>query len=103
MVTERRLGLSDVLHAIPGIDHIYYQPNEGTRLEYPCILYKRDPTYTVSADNIKYHVRGRYEIKLIDRVPDNPALDVLLSLPYSSHRANYVADGLNHDVFDLYY
>lgn len=102
-VTAKRLTLSEILNAIPDIKKVYYQPDEGTKLEYPCILYKRDPTSVTHADNIKYRLRGRYQITLIDRLPDHSAFDVLLSLPYCSHSASFVADGLNHDIFDLYH
>lgn len=103
MALRPRLELSEILNDIPDIKEVYFQPNEGTRLEYPCILYTRDPTYTESADNIKYLTKGRYEVTLIDHLPDHTAFDVLLNLPYSRHVNSFVADGLNHHVFDLYH
>lgn len=102
-VTATRLRLSEILNAIPEIEKVYYQPDEQTKLEYPCIVYKRDPTQVTHADNIKYRVRTRYQITLIDRLPDHTAFDVLFNLPYCSHTASFAMDGLNHDVFDLYH
>lgn len=103
MVLGRRDELSAILGDISTVSKVYFQPNENTKLVYPCITYSRDPTYHQAADNTKYLVKDRYQITLIDRAPENPAFDVLLDLPYSSHVASFVADGLNHHVFDLYH
>jgi len=86
----------------PG-DRVYYQPPENVKLAHPCIVYSKAPAYRQSADNIPYVVRRRYDVTLIDRSPDHPAFDALVSRRYTSHTTSYVVDGLNHDVFDLYH
>ena len=104
--SQRRLKTSDLLNEIKAAGHVskvYFSPDEESQMVYPCITYSRDPTYTVAADNQKYLVRDRYTVTLIDRMPLNPAFDVLLNLPHCSHQTSFVADGLHHDVFDLYH
>lgn len=102
-MAQDRMSLSQILNKIDSVKRVYFQPNESSQIEYPCITYSRDPTYIVAADNVKYLRRGRYQVTLIDRKPENPAFDILLNLPYCSHTTSFVADGLNHDVFDLYH
>lgn len=86
----------------PG-DHVSFQPNEQSEIKYPHIAYARDPAYRLSADNIRFLHRDKYILTYMDRKPDSSVFDELEKRPYCSHRASYVEDGINHDVFDLYH
>lgn len=83
--------------------NVYYQPPDGLMMKYPAIRYSKSNIQGDFANNARYSKRTRYELILIDRDPDNPAIDELLKLPYCTHDRWYAADGLNHDVFTLYY
>ena len=111
MGLARRLVLQAELEAllvpddrvsVPG-DHVSFQPDEGSKIQYPHIVYSRNPAYTLKADNMNYHRMDHYTVTYIDREPDNPVFDILEARQYCSHENSFVIDGLNHDVFDLYH
>ena len=98
-----RLELQSKLEELLGFKHVYYQPPETIKMEYPAIKYSKSNIQTRSADDRTYSKMTRYEIIVIDRKPDNPVIDELLKLQYCSYDRSYKADNLNHDVLILYY
>ena len=46
-----RHELHDELKELLGTNRCYFQPPESIKLEYPCIIYKRDPSDILRADN----------------------------------------------------
>ncbi|EET59428.1 hypothetical protein BRYFOR_08519 [Marvinbryantia formatexigens DSM 14469] len=98
-----RLELQSKLEELLGVKHVYYQPPEGLKMEYPAIRYSKNRISTQKANNSAYIKHIRYEIIVIDRRPDNPVIEKLLELPYCSYDRHYVSDNLNHDVLTLYY
>jgi hypothetical protein len=72
-------------------------------MEYPAIVYNRGRAETIFADNSPYRLTKNYEVILISRNPDEPIFDALAAMPMCTHERFYVADNLNHDVFDLYF
>lgn len=100
---DRRLELQKILENILGSRNVYFQPPSNTKLTYPCIIYERNAIETRHANNGKYNSKIRYSIMLIGRSPENQLINELLKLPYCSYDRFYVADGLNHDTFTLYY
>lgn len=98
-----RLGLQNKLEQLLGTKHVYYQPPESLKMEYPAIIYSKSRIETKKADNSTYLKNIRYNITVIDKRPDNPVIDKLMTLPYCSYDRQYKSDGLNHDVLTLYY
>lgn len=98
---ERRLTFQKILESI--LPNVYFQPPTGMQIVYPCIVYERDREYKDWADNLPYHKEIGYQVTLISRDPDDPAWDVLDDLPKSSFNRHYAKDGLNHDVFEIYF
>lgn len=98
-----RLELQSKLCEILGSDSVYYQPPETIKMEYPAIVYTKESVRKWSADDRPYVKRNRYTVTVIDRRPDNAAIDKLLELPYCSYDRHYAADNLNHDVLTLYF
>lgn len=98
---DRRQQLSDLLHELA--PNVYFQPDENASMQYPCIVYSRDGAHRVSADNAGYRRVQKYQVTLIDRDPENPAVETLGLLPLCTPTRSFRADGLNHDVFELYY
>lgn len=98
-----RLELQSHLEELLGVKHVYYQPPESLKLEYPAIVYSKSTIGKRAANNAGYYWLTRYEITVIDRKPDNPVIDKLLMLPYCSYDRWYPSDNLNHDVLTLYY
>lgn len=83
--------------------HVYFQPPQSTRLQYPAIVYRRSKIQNDHADDIIYRQKTRYEVTVIDENPDSEILERIFSLRYCEHDRHYAADNLNHDVFTIYY
>lgn len=98
-----RLELQEKLEELLGSKSVYYQPPESVKMEYPAIRYSKSRIDVKRADNSIYSKNIRYELIVIDRKPDNPVIDKLLELPYSSYDRGYKADNLNHDVLTIYW
>lgn len=99
---DRRLTLQSILET-QGAKQVYFQPPENIRLEYPCIIYSRARSTDRHADNNRYHSQMRYLITVIDRNPDSQIVSTIQNLPFCSLTNHFVKDGLNHDVFTLYF
>ena len=99
-----RLDLQTLLASIvPGTGRAYYQPPESVQMEYPCIVYKRMSIEGTRANNGLYSHKTLYQVTAITSDPDDTWHFDILGLPLCSHDRSYVADGLHHDVFELYY
>lgn len=100
---DRRKQLNDILKEVLGADNVYFQPPEDRIMQYPCIVYERDNSSVLHADNLPYRSHLRYQVTLIDQNPDSVVVDKLLALPLCSFNRHFATSGLNHDVFVLYY
>ena len=99
----RRVDLQETLQKIMGQNKVYFQPPENVKMKYPCILYSRSTGQTRFADNNPYTIDRRYELILIDEDPDTEFFEPIAELKSCTFERHYVSDGLNHDVFYLYY
>lgn len=100
---NNRLKLQSELEKLLGNRHVYYQPPESLKIDYPAIIYSKDDINSRYADNTGYRFLTRYTITVIDKKPDNTVIDKLLSIPYCSFDRHYISDNLNHDTLTLYY
>ena len=100
---SKRLELHNKLVTLFGNNHVYYQPPENLKMEYPCIRYSKSDITSRHADNINYVNKTSYEIVVIDKHPDNAVIEKILELPLSSYDRHYISDNLNHDVIRIYY
>lgn len=98
-----RAQLQFLLEEVLGSDQVYFQPPASILMAYPCIVYHRDTAYTTHADNHPYRYVKRYQVTVIDRDPDSEIPDKVAELPQCSHNRFFVANNLNHDVFNLYF
>jgi hypothetical protein len=96
-----RLELHQLLKSIT--DNVYFQPPENVKLEYPCIIYKRDFAETEFADDIPYTFMLRYMVMVIDQDPDSDIPGKVAALPMSVFNRFYTADSLNHDVYNVFF
>lgn len=86
------------------LENVYFQPPEGFKLEYPCIIYSRNNVYPQFANNKNYIDHDRYELILIYREPDSELPKSVLShFNYCRLDRHYISDNLYHDAFNLYY
>ena len=102
-MVQNRIDLHNILTAIPNVAAVYYQPPINTKLVFPCIIYKRDGSYTDNANNNKYIFKKKYQITVVTRTPDETIADRVETLRYSSFDRHYVSDGLNHYIFTIYF
>ena len=102
-IKRTRLTLQTKLEDLLGSNHVYYQPPENLKMEYPAIRYSKSDEKDIYANNIKYLSMSVYDLVVIDKKPDNPVIKKLLELPYSEFDRHYVADGLNHDIIRIFY
>lgn len=98
-----RLELHSVLQELLGSSNVYYQPPESIKMQYDAIRYSKKNIDSKYANDRKYSMIDCYEIIVISRLPDNPVIKKLLSLPYCSYDRHYVADNLHHDVLTIYW
>lgn len=94
-----RLDLHSELTSIMGTNPVYYQPPQNIRLSYPCCIYSLDDINKYYANNKSYNNISRYSVTLITKDPEDPAVDLLSDLMYSSFDRHFVNDNLHHFVF----
>ena len=98
-----RLELQSKLEKIMESRHVYFQPPESVKMEYPAIRYSMEGVRTEMANNSLYYMINRYELILISRIPAMNTVTKLLQLPYCSLGNPYKADNLYHYPFTLYF
>lgn len=101
MAPRRELQRS--LEALLGSGNVYFQPPSDVKLQYPCIVYNLDGVDSDHANNNDYLVKKFYQVTYIDRKPDSPLVDKLVTYPYSSLNSTMRVEGLNHYVFRIYH
>jgi len=102
---NNRLDLHAKLIDILGSNNVYFQPPEGIRIKYPCIIYERSSIDVNHADDISYARMVQYEIMFITKEPDTNdfIMKMLDAFKYCSYSRHFVSDNLNHEIFILYY
>jgi hypothetical protein len=99
----QRLELQTLLESVLGSKNVYFQPPSNIGMNFPCIIYKRDD-FNINYANNKFYVgKKRYQITVVDKNPDSLISDAVATLPLCSYDRFYVADNLNHDVFNMFF
>lgn len=103
-----RLDLHEIFIDILGtkghpISRVYFQPPSTIKLEYPCIIYKRSNQKDFFSNDRIYIGMKRYLVTVVDKNPDSLIPDKVLGLRYCSFSSHYSVDGLNHDIYTLYF
>ena len=96
-----RMDLQTLLKTIT--THVYFQPPETMKIQYPCVVYKRDGLKTLFANDKPYQHKTRYQIIVIDRDPDSDIPAKIAALPLCLFDRSYPSNNLNHDVYNLYF
>lgn len=96
-----RSQLSELLHS--KCSDVYFQPPTGTRINYPCIIYKLSAINVHNADNNPYILHDEYEMTYITRDPDDMRIHDLALLPLCKLTRAYTADNLYHYAYQLYW
>ena len=85
------------------VSRVYFQPPSTVNLKYPCIIYKRSNRKDFFSSDRIYLGMKRYLVTVVDKDPDSLIPDKVLELPYCSYLSHFAVDGLNHDIYTLYY
>lgn len=83
--------------------NVYFDPPESVKMNYPAIRFTRSRIESTYANNAAYFFNDQYEITVIAKDTRHEVINKLLRLPRCKHDRHYKANGLNHDVFTLYY
>jgi hypothetical protein len=84
-------------------DNVYFQPPPDIEMRYPAIVYHRDSSNTRFANNLPYGRTKAYQVTVISSNPNSAIPDRVAALPMCEHQRFFSNDGLNHDVFTLYF
>lgn len=95
--------LQTLLKEVLGSDNVYFQPPSNISMKYPAIVYQRDTGETRFADDLPYVRDIRYQVTVIDRNPDSVIPEKVATLPMTIFDRFFVADGLNHNVYLMYF
>ena len=99
-----RIDLHAKLVTLLGSKYVYFQPPETLKLTYPCIVYERHDIDNTHADNDVYMEPVKYRVTIIDQNPDSQLVE---KMNHFGHNVRFVrhfaTEGLNHDIFDIYY
>lgn len=83
--------------------NVYFQPPADMQISYPAIVYEMDRADTKFADDLPFSVTKQYSVQLISQNPDEILFDALAALPMCAHERHFVADNLNHEVFNIFF
>lgn len=102
---QRRLEFQALLESVSGLseDDVHFQPPTSIEMKWPAITYTRDRPKTDFADNIPYRSALKYTVTVIHKDPDNDIQVKVAAMPYCTFERSYPADGLNHDVFNIFF
>lgn len=98
-----RLNLQTLFESILGNKHVYFQPPDSKKMQYPCIVYKLSGIPEKHADNEGYVSNYCYQVTLIDPDPDTDYVDKIKKLRYTKFVKHFSTQGLNHYVFEINY
>ena len=99
----KRRDLHQIFKNLPEIRDAYFQPPSNEKMVYPCVVYNKDDTYKVHANNNPYMIEYRYQVIAIAKDPESPLFEALEALPKCRFERAYRADQLNHQVFNIYF
>lgn len=105
MATQaHRIKLHEELCEILGTRHVYFNPDTNVRMKFPCIIYNTSVGRAHNADNQNYLFCDSYNVTVVDQDPDSQIPDAVLKHFRKIRRGSpFIADGLHHSPFVLYY
>ena len=99
-----RLELHRQLCEFLGSNNVYFQPPESIKMSYPAIVYDVYRVRQRFANDKQYLAYKGWTITIIDRNEEVDWItDMLEAFSYCSLERTYVADGLTHYSFILFY
>lgn len=101
---SKRLALHEELCSVLGSRYVYFQPPENLKINYPCIVYSRNPDRIRHADDSHYFTKEHYDLTVMDTDPDSAIpSDLIAHFTYCRVDRYFVSDNINHTTLDLFY
>ena len=92
---------SEFLKFLP---NVLFQPPNGMKMVYPCIIYNKSGKSREHANNDIYIQNQEYQVTVIDRNPDSDIADrIEKHFEHAVITQYYTVDNLNHVSLNLYY
>lgn len=110
-----RLELQEELKTFLGSNNVYFEPPEGYKMSFPCIVYNFSGGDVLRANDTIHRFIKRYTVTYITSDVDEGEAwrssakegglveNFLRSFPMSSFDRPFKSDNLMHFVFTLYY
>ena len=99
---DDRLKVHELLLTM-GTTNVYYKQPINTAIIYPAIMYSKSGIENTHANDSVYNQSNRYTVTVISKNVDDIIVANISKLPKCRFDRQFVADGLYHDVFNLYY
>lgn len=102
-MARTRVELDNLLRTTLGSTNVYFDPPESFKLKYPCIVYSLSAHIERFSDDSLYNRMKRYTLLYITKDADDPMVETLEDLKYCHLSRPYMADGLFHYAYDIYF
>lgn len=102
-MTRTRMAFKDLLKATAPAAMVVGQEPGNISMTYPAIRYETNSDEVFYADNIPYEITDRYAVTCIEEDPNTPIAKLIRQLPMCAFNRFYVADNLNHTVYNIYF
>ena len=89
-------GFQEMVKETP---HVYFQPPESVKMQYPCFVYHYAENPTRYADDKPYLHQDVYDVTYITREAEPMLPEAMKHLKNVSFNRRYVAENLNHFAF----
>lgn len=96
------VSLLKKLAEIIGSEEVYYNPPSNIKMKYPACIVKLQSADSRYADSDPYLTAFRYQITLIQRVPDSAFIREITRIKRCKFIRSYNSDNLRHDVYEWY-
>ena len=108
MGQQRRVELNnllgDILEEKFDVRNVYFNPPEDVKLQFPCFVYFRSSSHRIlRANNTSYKFTQGYKVTFIGRRPDDSFIEEMTSRRYVGYNTSFMADGLVHDEYTIYF
>lgn len=100
-----RISFRDRLEEVVGEGiKLYFQPPEGLKLTFPCIVYEMANVEIKKADNSPYIGHKRYTVTVIDKNPDSDIyMNILNGFEHAKYSNTFKSDNFYHYVISIYW
>lgn len=98
-----RLELHAKLVELLGSTNVYFQPPESQKLNYPAIVYSKNDLKNNFADDDFYLQSKQYKLTFVDPDPDSELFKKASKFMKAKFVTSFATQGLNHEVYTIYY